>query len=132
MLTIKTRTNPRGLKKALRRFPAEVSGVSTEAAGEYLVGNNRRGLKHYAKRRPLQKYIRTYTLRRNWMSKREGTKTQVSNKTAYAGFVQGLKQAWMHAGRWRTWLKVAQDNEKGMLRAAELAINRLLKEKGLL
>jgi hypothetical protein len=133
MLKIESKSKPRNLVKIIKKIPKEAQGVVTFAAGEYLVGNDRRGLRHYLTPKPPQsKYVRTGTLKRNWMAKQDGDKTILSNKTAYAGFVQGLKQAWMHIRNgWRTWARVAKDNTKGMLRSAELAVNRLLKKEKL-
>jgi hypothetical protein len=61
-----------------------------------------------------------------------GAKIKVTNSVPYAGFVQGDNtQAWMHVGRWRTVSKVVADNVKGMVQAAEQALQRYLKAKGL-
>ena len=132
MINVKIRTTPKNLAQTISDAPRLAKGPMTEAAAVYLVGNYRRGLRHYPKKRPLQKYVRTFKLRRGWLVEYSRTKTRVRNNVPYAPFVQGDNtQAWMHAGRWRTTSKVASDNEKGMTRAATLAMQRYLNEKGI-
>ena len=131
MLNFKTRTKPVDLANIITDAPRLARGPMTVAAAEYLVGNERRGLKHYAPRRPLQKYVRTYKLRRNWIVKNSGAKATASNSTSYGPFVQGERQAWMHVGRWRPMSRVEKDNTKGMIRAASLELNKYLKKRGL-
>ena len=129
---MKVRWKPKSLAKAITEAPRMAKGEMVEAASKYLIGSNRRGLKHYPNKRPNQKYIRTYKLRRGWTFKAERTKTRIYNSVEYAPFVQGDKdQAWMHAGRWRTVSKVTADNTKGMIHAADQALTRYLKSKGL-
>ncbi len=131
MIKFRVRKRPKDLEQAISDMPRNARGIASEAAAVYIVGNNRRGLKHYAKRRPNQKYVRTYELRRGWKAIEKGAESRVENKVHYARYVQGEKQAWMHAGRWRTWKQVVKDNTKGMLRAADQALQRWLKKRGL-
>jgi hypothetical protein len=71
-------------------------------------------LRKYAKKRPRQRYKRTFRLRRGWKvnirTPQSGFVVDVTNKTPYTHFVVGRPdmrmraggkgQAWMHKGRW--------------------------------
>lgn len=135
MISVKIRTTPTDLAKRISDAPLGARTKMVDAAAWYLVGetsNNYRGLKHYPAPRPQQKYKRTFKLREGWGYVNYGAKIKVTNSVSYAHYVQGDNtQAWMHVGRWRTVSKVAADNVKGMLQAAEQALQRYLKSKGL-
>ena len=135
MLSAKVRTTPPDLMQKISDAPRNARGPMTQEAAWFLVGEtvtNYRGLKHYPPPPPQSKYKRTYILREGWGFAKYGAAIKVVNPVAYAPYVQGDKeQAWMHKGRWRTVSKVIADNMKGMLLAAERALQRYLKEKGL-
>jgi len=108
-------------------------GPMTEEAAKYLVGTEggTRGLRHYPPPKPT--YRRTFRLRSGWIIVGERTKARIENRVPYAQYVQSdEKQAYMHQGYWRTVSQVIHDNEKGMLHAAELALQKYLKQKGLI
>lgn len=135
MLDIKIRTTPPDLAKRISEAPKGARGKMTEDAAWFLVGKsppNARGLVHYPPKPPKSKYKRTYILREGWGFWKSGTNIRVNNPVAYAPYVQGDKeQAWMHKGRWRTVSKVISDNIKGMIAAADRALSKYLKSKGL-
>lgn len=131
MISIRTRYRPPNLAQVISDAPRNARGPMTESAAVYLLGF-RRGIKWYPPRRPLQKYVRTYRLRNAWMINKRGAKTTLSNDTPYAPYVKGDNtQAWMHRGRWLTVSEDAERNMEGMVRAAERALEKYLKQKGL-
>jgi len=141
MLSIKIRTTPPDLPKKISEAPKGARGKMTEDAAWFLVGKNppnARGLRHYPPKPPGSTYRRTYILREGWGFYKYGTGIQVTNTAYdkkgryYPPYVVGDKdQAWMHKGRWRTVSKVIADNLKGMIQAAEHALQVYLKSKGL-
>lgn len=132
MIKITTRTTPPDLAQRITDAPRNARGKMTEDAAWYLVGDEGHGLKHYPKPPPKSKYKRTYILREGWGFVKYGAQTKVVNDVPYAPFVQGDEtQSWVHVGRWRTVSKVVIDNTKGMLQAAERALQKYLKSKGL-
>jgi len=135
MLSAKVRTTPPDLMQKISDAPRNARGPMTQEAAWFLVGEtvtNYRGLKHYPPPPPQSKYKRTYILREGWSFDGFGAKIKVVNRVPYAKYVQGDgDQAYMHVGRWRTVSKVISDNIKGMLLAAERALQKYLKSKGL-
>jgi|APSaa5957512622_1039677.scaffolds.fasta_scaffold13554_1 hypothetical protein len=129
MIKYRTRSRPKNLGEFITTLPLRTRGIATEAAAEYLLGNERRGLRYYPRRRPKQKYVRTFKLRNGWQLLGEGAKARVENNVPYAPFVQGERQAWMHAGRWRPYTKVAEDNTKGMIQAADRKVQKYIMSK---
>lgn len=81
-------------------------------------------LRVYPPTRPAQRYIRTFTLRRNWVWRSwgitQGKTYALYNKTPYAIFVQGLRQAWMHVGRWTRLDTVMIETKKKAVRLMKL------------
>lgn len=76
-------------------------------------------LRVYPPMRPGQKYVRTYTLRKNWLwrswSIQQGRTYGLYNKTPYAIYVQGMQQAWMHVRRWLRLDTVMNDVQKEVI-----------------
>jgi len=98
------------------------------AMGEYFVGNEGHGLKHYPPPRP-SKYVRTYTLRGGWRyTVPQGNKMYISNPVSYAVYVQGNPPA-QHMKRrgWRGYLEVINSNMAGALRHARAAVSAWLR-----
>ena len=141
VVRITVRTKPPDFAKKISEAPRLARGRMTEAAAKFLIGvgsgagalgSASRGLRHYPSVPAGSKYKRTGDLRAGWKADPQLTRTKIKNDVLYAKYVQGDNtQAWMHKGRWRTVSVVAMDNIKGMLRAAELALDKYLKEKGL-
>lgn len=105
-------------------------GVAVEAFGEWMLGNESRGLKHYPPKPTGSTYVRTFNLRNGWQLRNtgDGVNVRVVNPVKYAAYVQGNDtQAWMHAGRWRVVAQVFEDNFKGAIRHAQAAVNALIK-----
>lgn len=104
----------------------------TEDAAWELVGNTRRGLKYYPPKPRKSKYRRTYILREGWGFAKYGAAMKVVNPVKYAPYVQGDKeQAWMHKGRWDTVSMTVEKNWERMITAAEKALQKYLRSKGL-
>ena len=67
-------------------------------------------LKKYPKKRPNQKYVRTFTFMRAWKIRKTPRYAEIKNFAAQKGIsypgrvvgnASGKKQAWMHVGRWK-------------------------------
>ena len=117
----------------LKTLPRGVKVVGMRAASEYAVGNESHGLKWYPAKPPNSKYIRTFNLRNSWYineSNSDWGRVQIGNTMPYAPFVVGDKeQAWMHVGRWRTVTANIRDNMAGAIRAAQAAVNALIRSR---
>lgn len=132
MLNVKTRYSPPNLGQLISSAPRNARGKMTEAAAWELVGNTRRGLKHYPPKPKGSKYRRTYILREGWGFAKYGAAINVVNPVVYAPYVQGdKKQAWMHKGRWDTVSMTIEKNWERMIAAAEAALKKYLRGKGL-
>ena len=131
MIKIKVR-NLGEVSNAISSMPLGLRGEAADAASDYLLGNEQRGLRHYPAQRPGQKYIRTYNLRSGWQKDGKGVQIALHNSVEYAPYVQGDDtQAWMHAGRWHTVTQIFQSNIDGMINAIYQRWQKWLKGKGL-
>lgn len=144
----------------LKSLPRGTIRAALKAAAEYLLGNDQRGLKRQPPRvqhgpgNPYQwqsekqrraffatdgfgggiPYRRTGKSK-NWTVRtlRRGYQARIENKDAggYMDFVQGK---WQQRGHikdgWRKLTDIISTNVRGMMRAAQLAANRFLKDKG--
>jgi hypothetical protein len=138
MLNIKIRTTPIDLEKRITEAPRGARGKMAEEAAWYMVENREKGLKKYPPPPPKSKHKRTYMLKEGWGFKNYGAKIQIQNTARdkrgryYPPYVMGdADQAWMHKGRWRTVSMVLEDTWQGMIKAAERALSKYLKERGL-
>lgn len=150
----------RGVKELndfLKSLPRGTLRVALEAATEYLIGNERRGLKHQPPRvvhgpgNPYrwqtEKQRRAYfatdgfgagiPYRRtgksaDWTVKilNNGYQAKIENKVGYIDFVQGKWQQRGHvADKWRKIQDIISTNMTGAMRAANQAVARWLKER---
>jgi len=152
----------RGLKEVKAFLKDEPRGsirVALQAFVEYIIGNERRGLKKEPKRvqhgpgNPYQwqsekqrkayfasdgfgagiPYARTHKLSTGWTStpKQDGYKQIIENKNApYADFVPGVIQQRGHwADGWRKVRDVIADNFRGAVAEANRAVSKWLKER---
>lgn len=90
------------LQNAFRRLAADMPEVSDEAVGQFAQAQ-RLALKAepYPAKRPGQTYVRTGRLANSWGAVKEGEgRWTVINSQRYASYVVGVRQAWMHKGRW--------------------------------
>lgn len=87
----------------------------------------------YPKKRPGQRYIRTFNLRRSWNNRRvtvrastvEGRVYSNTNTAPYNAYVQHPRyQAWMHRGRWQTTDDIARKKQKEVARLVEDEVRR--------
>lgn len=132
LLKLSVRTTPPNLAKLISESPRNARGPMTEAASWELVGNTRRGLKHYPLKPKKSRYKRTYILREGWGFTKYGAAIKVINPVKYAPYVQGDKeQAWMHKGLWDIVSVTVEKNWERMVAAAEKALSKYLKSKGL-
>ena len=154
MITTRVR-NLDQLKDFITTLPRRIRGEATEVAAEYLIGNDRRGLKHYPARvkhgadNPYQwqsekqrrayfasngfgggiPYSRTNALKDGWTTKNDGAKTAVTNDVPYAGFVMGDEQQKGHrADKWRLVPEIIKTNTAGMIQAVRQFVDRWIKE----
>jgi hypothetical protein len=130
MINIKVRDYG-ALKKKIDDVAWGLKGVVTMEYAKYYIGNERRGLQYYPPQRTKTPYQRTYKFRFGWVvnSWESGTKTSIQNKVPYAKYVN---TRWAGAPwKWRTINEIFKDNSRGAQLAAEQAVARHLKEKGL-
>ena len=96
------------------RDEAHTKAIKTEFDPLFREARDR--LRVYPSERPGQRYIRTFTLRKNWLWRSwsiiDGRTYGLYNKTPYAIFVQGAQQAWMHVKRWLRLDTVMNDTRK--------------------
>jgi hypothetical protein len=148
MITIKTR-NLEKVKQFIDTLPRNIRGEAAKEAGIYLIGNDRRGLKHYPARvqhgefNPYQwqsdkqrkayfasngfgkgiPYSRSNSLKGGWHQIGGGVNTQIVNNVPYAGYVVDADQQRGHAAdKWRLVSDVIASNIAGMFQS----INRVL------
>lgn len=124
-----------GLEKVLAAFAdaPEIIRDEAQTAVERALDPIRRDLADYPPPRPGQRYRRTGTLRRGWLSAKPRPIASVSgaisarlvNSTPYTRYVQGDgTQAWMHAGRWQTVGDVTERHERRIEGEIEQAMRR--------
>ena len=134
MISIKIR-NDESIAKKISEVPWGARGAATEAAALVIMGNEQTGLKHYPPKPSGSVYTRTYALRFGWQAQKwgDGTGMRIVNGVEYAPYVQGSDaQAWMHKGRWKTVAEVISSNAALINLRIDQAVNRFLKDKGLI
>jgi hypothetical protein len=147
------------LKAKLDSVPYGARGDATESMAKALIGNERTGLQHYPSRKthgtgnPYEwqserqrkayfatngfgggiPYRRTDKLKFGWQVNRwDGTRTSVQNREKYVPYVQGDQMQRGHiADGWRSVQAIIASNMTAMMHAADQAVARLLKRKGL-
>jgi hypothetical protein len=140
----------------LKQIPYKAQKAASQAAAEYLVGNEEHGLKHY----PAYKYVSPFksyssdpvkaAKQRGWIfthldligndnrtgAVRDAWKFKPTGANAYVITNDNPGVKWtMGTGRtrqneavgWRKWQEVIQSNVKGAIRAAQAAVNKILK-----
>ncbi len=149
-LKINTR-NLEAVKEFISTLPRQIRGQATEAASEYLIGNESRGLKHYPARvqhgadNPYQwqsgkqrrayfasngfgkgiPYQRTNSLSDGWTTINDGVKTAIVNDLPYATYVMDEYQQRGHkADGWRLVSQIISTNIRGMYQQ----IDKVLRE----
>lgn len=133
MISVKIRTTPTDLAKRISEAPIGARGKMAEEAAVYMLyGNAATRADIYPAKPPKSTYQRTFKLREGWGYMNYGSKIKVTNPVPYAKYVVGDNtQAKIHQGRWRTLSKIVAQNTKGMILAAEAALQSYLKSKGL-
>lgn len=123
MIDIRVRKNPQNLEQVINDAPRNARGRMTKAASVYLIGNERRGLKHY----PTYRYVtrkkafgrsffskaqrgkvmamireglitpgvprRTFAIRNAWKIREDGVRTLVYNDAKGVNYVMGNDQS---------------------------------------
>lgn len=127
----RTRTRPPDLNKFLSTLPRAARGIAAEASAEYIIGNERRGLKHYPNYKYItrkraygktfssdkqRKYVmarirqgkitpgkanRTYAIRNAWRTKGKGAKVTIVNDANGVKYVFGDSQGRAQANQIR-------------------------------
>lgn len=148
-----------GVKKFMAELPRGIKNAALVAMSEYIIGDDRHGLKHYPKRvdhganNPYQwqsekqrrayfasngfgagiPYKRTDKMKNAWTVAQQDsnwTMVKIENKAGYGSFVQGdWRQRGHKADGWRKIGKVVEDNLKGAFQKAMQAVNDFLKKK---
>jgi hypothetical protein len=154
------RIKVRGIKETeafLQQVPHGTRKAAAQSYADYLIGNERHGLKHYPAYRKVTRkqvygqtfasnkqrrwffaslrdgtlklpYVRTQKLRDGWEKTKSEFRPVIRNLVPYAKHVLGDDQSRMSAKiGWRTWQKNVTDNMRGALRAANQAVARWLK-----
>lgn len=144
--------------KKLRDLPQGTKKTAIPAFGEYLIGDTRHGLRHYPPRRQHGEenpykwqsekqrrayfatdgfgggipYKRTDKLSQGWALNGLPYRPVITNPEPHAPYVMGdALQRGHKADGWRHFMTVISDNLKGAMKAAEDAVKRYLKTKGL-
>ena len=122
-ITFKTRGFSE-VQAMLKDLPYGAKKVVLPAVSEYLLGDDRHGLKHYPPPKG-QKYVRTYKLKAGWIIQSDIYRQRITNDVYYAPFVPNR---WAHYG-WRQWAQVIADNMDGAMRHANAKLNEWLRSK---
>jgi len=147
------------VKEFMASLPRGIKQAAMIAMSEYIIGDERHGLKFYPPRvdhdksNPYQWQSekqrraffatngfgrgiptkRTDTLKNAWTVTTQDsnwTMVKIENKSGYAPFVQGDWQQRGHAAdKWRKFGQVVTDNLKGAFQQAMFAVNKFLKSK---
>lgn len=153
------------LKRWFDKLTPKLKRVAGEAAADYLIGDGRRGLRHYPpyklvrrrvaypevkgwfserQRRYVMARIREGTIdpgyphrtgryQRGWQKRQEGRSAfVVFNSLWYAKYVGGDEEQARQPRKvgWRKAGEIAQSNFDGMVRAAESAVEKVIRESG--
>lgn len=147
-----------GLTDYIKTLAKGFKKAAMDAAAEYFIGNDRHGLKHEPKRvqhgenNPYQwqsekqrkayfasdgfgngiPYQRTGTMSDGWTYTQtsDWTRVNIENSTDYTRYVVGETMQDGHAkDGWRYYLDTIVSNFSGAIRAAQTAVNRLIKSK---
>jgi len=142
----------------LRTVPRGTIRVAIDAIADYLLGNERRGLKHspprvqhgpgnpYKWQSEKQRrayfatdgfgggilYRRTGKMAESWQKRatNDGYRMSLKNASSYAQYVQGDRQQTGHAAdKWRKVAAIISTNMTGAMRAANQAVERWLKAR---
>jgi len=143
----------------LKSIPLGATKEVTKAFGEYIIGNDQHGLRHYPPYRKVTRkqaygvsffsdkqrrwffanldrldipYRQTWQLKDGWtLNYPSKNQATIKNRVPYASLVMGdVGQNRMAQKKgWRKVSKVIEDNVKGAMRMAEFALQRWLKAK---
>lgn len=111
------------VQQAIARIPGKLGAALRSASAQarrLLVSE----LTAYPAPPPGSRYVRTGRLGRGWERSAPiagGKGFQLVNPVAYAGFVQGDRQAHMHVGRWKAASQIAHELEEEVLALFEAA-----------
>jgi hypothetical protein len=156
MITAKLR-GVEELNKFLKSLPHGTMKAAIAAMAEYMLGDTSHGLRHYPPRvnhglgnpykwqsdKQRRAYFasdgfgggipstRTNELRNGWAASQDPYRKTLFNRLPYARYVMGGDQQRGHkADKWRTLVKVIEDNIKGGMRSATQAVAHWIKTKG--
>ena len=150
---VKITTSVKGIpevKQMLESIPRLVRGLFAQTVGQYLLGDDRRGLRHYAPwKRVTRKsvygstffsskqqraffakmksgeinvpYIRTGNQGKAWRMTGTSTGVRLSNSDPSTKFTRGQTRLHEKMG-WQTTMQTVQSNIKGALRAGKAAV----------
>ena len=119
----------KGVEKKLKDLPYGAKKIVLPAISEYLVGDDRHGLKHYPPKQD-QKYQRTNTLKNGWGISGGVYREKITNSVPYAPIVPVV---WGIGGiknyGWRMWNEVIKANMKGAMAHANAKLKQWLASK---
>lgn len=122
------------VRRFIQSLPRGMKIVGMRAASEHMIGDEKRGLKHYPPWMG-QKYKRTGNLHNSWNFVEHNSqwdRVSIYNTAEYALLVQGDEDQlpiFAHY-KWRKALTVMAANMVGAVRAAQEAVNALIARKG--
>ena len=121
----------------LRHYPPEKYVSRKKAYGKTFFTDKQRRWFWWAVRNAIiqfpVRYFRTRKTANGWYTVGKGAKISIRNDSQGAKFTAGDKTQSRHEALvgWRTISKVAADNERGMIRAAEQAAQKEIDRRGL-
>ena len=123
------------VRKGLENLQSEIPKVGRLNVWEFMKRVMKR-MKIYPRKRPGQKYVRTFKLKRGWQLKKIGQMAyRLSNPTPYTKYVvgsaYGTEQAWMHVGRWKTLRDVSDEELKKLPEAIAKNLKTVSRRGGL-
>lgn len=114
------------VQKKLKNLPNGAKKIVLPAISEYLIGDDRHGLRHYP---PVttQKYVRTNTLKEGWQIVGDVYRQRIINLVSYAKHVPNVwgPGGWINYN-WRQWADVIQSNMAGAMRHANAKLKMWL------
>jgi hypothetical protein len=107
----------------LETIPHGCKKLAVQAFTDYLIGDERHGLKHYPPYTTQKIRARTFTLQKGWARSSDEYKPIIKNYTPYAPYVPRWKKY-----NWRDWMDVIVSNLDGAVKHAQSLVNQYLEK----
>ena len=108
----------------LAELPKGTKRIAVQATTDYLIGDERHGLKHYPPYTTQKVRARTFTLQKGWARMGDEYKPIIKNYVPYAAIVPVRWKKY----NWRDWGQVVLDNIKGAIIHAQALVNQYLQK----